>query len=43
MVVYEYPQETMDKYLDNYSDNKEEYIDFIEQFYKTGFLVFFFL
>ena len=40
MVVYEYPQETMDKYLDNYSDNKEEYIDFIEQFYKTGFLVF---
>ncbi len=40
MVVYEYPQETMDKYIYQYNENKEAYIEFVEQYYKTGFLIF---
>ena len=40
MVVYEFPQETLDKYLDAFDVAKDEYIDFIEQYYKTGFVIF---
>ena len=40
MVVYDFPDEMMDQVVTDWDQPSQDYIDFIEKYYKTGFAIF---